>query len=290
MTEAWANFYVIIGSSAAALTGLMFVVIALMPTVRVRRDIKALEAFASPTVVHFTAVLFIGAVVMIPQHTLQTLRASLSTAGVFGVGFAGIVILRTMRQSSYAPEFEDWAWHCVLPAIAYVTLLLSSLLIVSASDGALVGVAVSALLLLFVGIHNAWDAAVWMTTAEDRMTDDDERAIGDVMEQWLRATKAADLDAVLKLMADDVVFLRAGQPTMNKTAFIESFKGFAGKVKFEAKQDVKEVHAAGDLGYAWSRMTLTMDGKTRAGDILSVFRKVDGKWLLSRDANFVTSA
>src|SRR5579885_1720999 len=109
MLDAWGNFYVIIGSSAAALTGLMFVVIALMPVTRVQRDIKALEAFASPTIVHFSAVLVIGAILMMPQHTLQSLRASLIAAGACGVAFALLVIRRTIRQKSYQPEFEDWA-------------------------------------------------------------------------------------------------------------------------------------------------------------------------------------
>jgi uncharacterized protein (TIGR02246 family) len=287
MLDAWGNFYVIIGSSAAALTGLMFVVIALMPAVGVRRDLKALEAFASPTVVHFTAVLVIGAIQMMPQHTVETLRDSLVFAGLLGIAYMAIVIRRSVRQESYAPEFEDWAWHWVLPAVAYVNLFISSLFIVIATDGALVGVAASALLLLFVGIHNAWDAAIWMTTAGETV-EDDERAIREVIDQWQVATKAGDLDAVLSLMTDDVVFLRAGQPSMNKKAFEESFRGFAGKVKFEAKQSIKDVRTTRDLAYCWSHMALTMDGKTRSGDILSVFRKIDGKWRLSRDANFVT--
>jgi len=287
MLDAWGNFYVIIGSSAAALTGLMFVVIALMPAVGVRRDLRALEAFASPTVVHFTAVLVIGAIQMMPQHTLETLRDSLVVASLLGVAYMAIVIRRTVHQESYAPEFEDWAWHWVLPSIAYVNLFISSLFIVSAPDGALVGVAASALLLLFVGIHNAWDAAIWMTTAGETV-EDDERAIRELIDHWLVATKAGDLDAVLSLMTDDVVFLRAGQPSMNKKAFEESFRGFAGKVKFEARQEVRDLRTNRELAYCWSHMTLTMDGKTRSGDILSVFRKIEGKWRLSRDANFVT--
>jgi len=287
MLDAWGNFYVIIGSSAAALTGLMFVVIALMPAVGIRRDMRALEAFASPTVVHFTAVLVIGAIQMMPQHTLETLRDSLIVASLLGIAYMAIVIKRTVHQESYSPEFEDWAWHWVLPAIAYVNLFISSLFIERAPDGALVGVAASALLLLFVVIHNAWDAAIWMTTAGETV-EDDERAIRDLIDQWMVATKAGDLDAVLSLMTDDVVFLRASQPSMDRKAFEESFRGFAGKVKFEAKQEIKDIRTARDQAYCWSNMTLTMDGKTRSGAILSVFRKIEGKWRLSRDANFVT--
>ena len=285
--EGWDNFYVIIGSSAAALTGLMFVVIALIPEKQIPRDTTALEAFASPTIVHFCGVLLIAAFITMPRHSMMSLLVSRLISGAAGVVYATIVILRSVRQRSYQPELEDWIFHAILPAIAYITLFNASFFIVGSSENALVGVAASALLLLFIGIHNAWDAAVWMTTAGRRIQDE-ERAIRDVMEQWLRATKAADLNAVLNLMTDDVVFLRAGQPTMNKAAFADSFKSFAGKVTFDAQQDVEEIRALGDLGYAWTHMTLTMNGKTRSGDILSVFRKVNEKWLLSRDANFVT--
>lgn len=286
--EGWDNFYVIIGSSAAALTGLMFVVIALMPTIaRIPRDPTALDAYASPNVVHFSAVLLIGALITLPRHTMTSLYTSLLITGGAGVVYTTIVILRSVRQRSYEPELEDWIFHAILPVMAYVTLFVSSFFLLNSAENALDGIAVSALILLFVGIHNAWDAAVWMTTAGQR-AEDNEREIREVVDRWMVATKAGELDVILSLMTDDVVFLRAGHPTMDKDAFRHSFQSFSGKVRFDAKQDIKEVRASADLGYAWSYLTITMDGKTRAGHILSVFRKVEGHWLLSRDANFVS--
>ena len=286
MLEGWANFYVIIGSSAAALTGLMFVVIALMPEARVSSDPAALDAFASPNIVHFSAVLLISAFITIPRHSLQSLRACLLIAGIVGLGYAILVVVRTIRQRSYSPVLEDWIFHAILPVVAYSSLFIASIFIVRAADNALVGIATSALLLLFIGIHNAWDAALWMSTA-GRTMQDDERSIRELMQRWLEATKAGDLQTVLSLMTDDVIFLTATQPPMNKEKFAAGFKSFAGKVKFEAKQDVKVIHVAGDLAYTFSSMSIAMDGKTRSGNILSIFRRVAGKWLLSRDANFV---
>ena len=117
---------------------------------------------------------------------------------------------------------------------------------------------------------------------------DDEKKIRELMARWMTATNAGDLETVLTLMADDVVFLTPGQSPMNKDAFATSFKSFAGKVKFEATQQIRELYVSGDLAYCWSHLTLTMDGKARAGNILSIFRKVSGgRWVLSRDANFV---
>ena len=285
--QGWDSFYVIIGSSAAALTGLMFVVIALLPATSRPRDANALDAFATPTIVHFCAVLLIGALIEIPRHSLVSLGACLVIAGAVGLTYAILVVRRTVRQQSYSPELEDWIWHCILPVIAYLSLFIASLFIVKAADRALVAVGASALLLLFVGIHNAWDAAVWMTTAEQTMQED-EKKIRELIDQWLRSTKEGDLQTILTLMADDVLFLTPGNPPMNKTVFAETFKSFAGKVKLDAKQEIKELRVSSALAYCWSHMTLTMEGKTRTGHILSVFRKHAGKWVLSRDANFVT--
>jgi len=285
--EGWDSFYVIIGSSAAALTGLMFVVIALMPATNRPRDAAALDAYATPTIVHFCGVLIVAAFATIPRHTLESLRACLTITGGFGIVYALLAIARSLRQRSYTPQLEDWIWHAILPVVAYLSLFIASLFVLRASEQALTGVAASALLLLFIGIHNAWDAAVWMTTAEGETAD--ERAIRELMERWIHATKDGDLGTVLSLMADDVVFFTPGQPPMNKEGFAAGFRSFAGKVKFEAKQDVKELHVSGDLAYAWSAMSVTLDGKTRSGNILSVFRRVgDRKWVLSRDANFVS--
>jgi uncharacterized protein (TIGR02246 family) len=284
--EGWDNFYVIIGSSAAALTGLQFVVIALMADEeRIPRDTSALEAFATPTIVHFCAVLLVSAFVSMPHHSVDSLRITLLITGFFGLLYAIWVTIKAVRQKSYTPELEDWLFHSILPILAYAALFICSAMLGGPTHGSLFGVAGSALLLLFIGIHNAWDSAVWMMSM-GRTVKDDERQIREVMERWLSATKSGDLETVLSLMAEDVVFLTPNQPPMNKEKFSAGFRSIAGK-KFEAKQDVKEIVVNGNLAYCWSYLSLTMDGKTRAGNILSVFRKDGGGWRLSRDANFV---
>src|SRR5260370_8363038 len=67
----WQNFYVIIGSAAATLTGLMFVVITLLAGVRRRRSSGALGAFTTPNVVHFGAVLLVAALLSAPCQPLH---------------------------------------------------------------------------------------------------------------------------------------------------------------------------------------------------------------------------
>src|SRR5919201_409036 len=89
----WENFYVIIGSSAAALTGLQFVVIVLAAEMRALGGGEATRAFGSPTIVHFCAVLLISAILSAPWQTLSNPALALAVSGVVGFGY-GVLILR----------------------------------------------------------------------------------------------------------------------------------------------------------------------------------------------------
>ena len=165
----WETFYVIIGSSAAALTGLMFVVVALTAQFRnVVGASHAMTAFATPTVVHFSAVLLIAAVITMPQHTGGTLATSIIAIGVIGLAYALFVTYVAIKQKAYEPELEDWICHIFLPIVAYLSLLIDGIVVTSHPIGSLYAIAATALLLLFNGIHNAWDSAVWMVQGANR--------------------------------------------------------------------------------------------------------------------------
>lgn len=160
----WDTFYVIIGSSAAALTGLMFVVITLTAEVRFGTDERStgLDAFASPTVVHFCLVLLLAAVLTSPRHTPTSVGVSVGVVALGGLGYMVAVWLRMRRVKTYEPVGEDWLWHAVFPVLAYVCLVACAIFLWQGHQGPLYFVGASALLLLYTGIHNAWDTASWM--------------------------------------------------------------------------------------------------------------------------------
>jgi hypothetical protein len=157
----WGNFYVITGSSAAALTGLTFVVIALAANTSVTTTVWALHAFVTPTIVHFGTVLALAAFLSVPHQSLMSLSLGLGVAGVGGLVY-GLIIGAIMRRhlSGYIPVREDWLWHAILPTLAYGALLGMAFLIWRCADQSLYGVAAISMLLLYIGIHNAWDVAV----------------------------------------------------------------------------------------------------------------------------------
>lgn len=160
----WDNFYVIVGSSAAALTGLQFVVVALGAEVASLRDPAAVEAFGTPTIVHFCCVLTIAALVSVPGQTPFTLGTFFVLLGAGGVTYSMLTAHRTKRQPNYEPVFEDWLWHVGFPLAAYAILLVTGASTFRFAAGGLYVVAAIALALLFIGIHNAWDSVVYIAT------------------------------------------------------------------------------------------------------------------------------
>jgi uncharacterized membrane protein len=169
--EGWESFYVIVGSSAGALIGLQFVVIALIAELPVRRTAQASGAFATPSVVHFGIVLLLSAIITAPWNGISTVSLLWGLAGLCGIVY-GIVVARRMRtQTAYQPEFEDWLCHVLLPIAAYAILAASAYMAHLAHSDvrpAVFLVGAAALLLLFIGIHNAWDAVTYHVFARSK--------------------------------------------------------------------------------------------------------------------------
>lgn len=161
----WQNFYIIVGSSAGALTGLQFVVMALVAESPARGDSREIDAFGTPTIVHFCAVLLVSAILSAPWPELWEAASIVGTCGALGIVYSLIVVQRARHTTIYKPELEDWIWHCALPLIAYVTLLVAAANIPFRQVAAFFGIATFALLLLFIGIHNAWDTVTYVTVA-----------------------------------------------------------------------------------------------------------------------------
>lgn len=127
--------------------------------------------------------------------------------------------------------------------------------------------------------------------------DKDEREIRQLITTWMEATKAGDFESILSLMTDDVVFLRPGHPPMvGKSAFAAAVPPPSSEQspQFDGTNELQEINVHGNWAYVWAMLSVvvTMPGAdspvTRAGDVLSIFRKENDRWLLARDANMLT--
>ena len=160
--EAWANFHVIVGSSAAALTGLQFVVLTLVAQASAMRGAEAISAFGSPNVVHFCAALLVASILSAPWHSTLQAATPVILCGVAGTIYSVTVFRRALRQRGYQPVLEDWIWHTILPMLAYAMLLVAGIVLGPRPHGALFFIAGAELLLVFIGIHNSWDTVVYV--------------------------------------------------------------------------------------------------------------------------------
>jgi uncharacterized protein (TIGR02246 family) len=123
---------------------------------------------------------------------------------------------------------------------------------------------------------------------------EDERAIRALIDTWMQASKNGDVDTVLDLMTDDVVFMVPGREPFGKAEFAAASKGMSD-VRFDGKSEIREIKVLGDWAYLRTHLnvSVTMPGATapmhRSGYTLTILRKEQGRWRLARDANLLTA-
>jgi len=167
----WENYYVILGSSAAALTGLTFIVITISSgeggsfANSASARLLGLRAFITPIAVHFCAALWLSVLLSVPGLTVTRLAICLGITGVVGVMYCARVIGWMLQALvNYKPFLDDWIWNAFLPSSAYLCVLVVALILRAHTLLSLYLVAAVTVVLLFVGIHNAWDVVAWITT------------------------------------------------------------------------------------------------------------------------------
>ena len=124
----------------------------------------------------------------------------------------------------------------------------------------------------------------------------DEAAIRKMIALWHGATAGGDVDTVLHLIAEDAIFLVAGQPPMRgRATFERGLRGLLKTHRIESTGDVQEVEVSGNLAYSWAQLTVKViplaggAPMMRSGHSMSILHKQpDGKWVLVRDANMLS--
>jgi len=161
----WSNFYIITGSSAAALTGLMFVVVTLATGMPLRQRDEMNVGFAvfnTPTVLHFCTAFLVSGILSAPWRTALFPDIIIGIIGFIGVLYVLRVIFRTTKLTSYQPDLEDWAWFGIFPIVAYAAMVAASILLPWHAETALFTLAAAIMLLIFMGIRNAWDIVMYL--------------------------------------------------------------------------------------------------------------------------------
>ncbi len=169
--KAWENFYVITGSSSAALTGLVFIVVTLSTDLRRRIGTRptsdGTSIFSSPTVVHFCAAFFNSVVYAAPWRVPAFAGTLIGLMGLFGAAYAFNTGRRARRLDNYSADLSDWIWFIVLPFVTYLVLCVGGFCLASFSEDAAYAIGAATVMLIFIGIHNAWDVVTYLATRSD---------------------------------------------------------------------------------------------------------------------------
>ncbi len=170
LLHAWHDFYVLIGTAAATLIGLMFVAASIASSYMTEQHKAGLQAFFSPTVVHFATVLITCVVILAPL-AVASLAALLLVIGGVGLGYASFVWVRMGRGGFTATiDLADRFWYALSPVAGHVLLVAAALILLVPRDGhGLEVLAIAVVLLLLAGIRNAWDITAWAVTRSGRI-------------------------------------------------------------------------------------------------------------------------
>lgn len=162
---AWSNFYVITGSASAALTGLMFVVVTLAVENRNQLPDERKEGFATyttPTVVHFCCALLLSVVAEVPWPSLHAPAVVICIAGILGFVYTLNIARLTRRHTIYDADIEDWLSFAIVPALVFALIGVGGALLQGHPNGATFVVGAGTLLMIFLGIRNAWDVVTYL--------------------------------------------------------------------------------------------------------------------------------
>jgi hypothetical protein len=165
--ETWHEFYLLIGTAGVTLTGLLFVVVSLGPRMIAHHQTTGVRAFISPNAVYFATTLVVSAVLMIPGLSAMAIGICLCLGAVAALGYLGYTRAHQQWRQNRLP-LVDWIWFVGLPIAGYVLLLFSGIGFLLHVALSMHGVAVALILLLVIGIRNAWDLVIWISEQEHK--------------------------------------------------------------------------------------------------------------------------
>jgi hypothetical protein len=162
LIEDWHDFDLLVGTAAATLVGLMFVAASIGASIYTEKNRAGMQAFISPTVVHFTSVLVLALLALVPTHDWLTLAGLLALVGAAGGIYTANLWMQLFVRRRFDVDIVDRLFYAALPSLGYLLLLLAAFFLLRQSEAGLDLLAAAQITLLLAGIRNAWDMMMWI--------------------------------------------------------------------------------------------------------------------------------
>lgn len=162
LIEDWHDFDLLVGTAAATLVGLMFVAASIGASIYTEKNRAGMQAFIRPTVVHFTSVLVLALLALVPTHEWLTLAGLLALVGVAGGVYSANLWMQLFVRRRFDVDIVDRLFYAALPSLGYLLLLLAAFFLLRQSEAGLDLLAAAQITLLLAGIRNAWDMMMWI--------------------------------------------------------------------------------------------------------------------------------
>lgn len=160
--EHWHEFFLLVGTAAAALVALLFVAASVGAGYLSFAKAAPTRTYMTPVIVHFSAVLFACAAGLVPWHSATVLALVAGGASAVGLMYSVVLSIRVLGDRLETVEFDDRLCHGIAPPVAYAIGVAAAVLFHRNSPYATAAFAVALLLLLAVNIRNAWDLTLFM--------------------------------------------------------------------------------------------------------------------------------
>ena len=158
----WHDFYLLVGTASATLVGLMFVSASIGAQVFKEENRAGIQAFISPTVVHFSTTLFVCILATIPEQTGLEFIVPLAAVGLAGFAYSATIWMRLFVRRRFTVDVVDRLFYALVPGVGHLLILLSAVLLFTQRPAGLDCLAAALITLLLAGIRNAWDMTMWI--------------------------------------------------------------------------------------------------------------------------------
>jgi hypothetical protein len=162
----WHEFYALLGTASATLIGLLFVAATVSSGTFTSNRRAPLRVFLSASVVHFSGILAVCLIILVPLRSWLQFGLPILSCGVFGLVYCGLIWRDTVRDSQLiaAIDLEDRIWYLLVPVVGYLLEAATGVALALRLDRGCTALAFAVGVLMVAGIHNAWDITIWIIT------------------------------------------------------------------------------------------------------------------------------